>query len=264
MKLCFSTLGCHDLDLDNILKLANTYGIEAIEVRGIDGELDNEKIIDFNSENYQRTIEKFKSANVVLYSLGTSCSFHDSNTRKQKMEKTCREIQIANALKCKNIRVFGNNIINKEESIELVIDGLKYMCEYALSYDVNVLLEVHGDFNSIDKLTPIVNSLKDYTNFGLIWDIYHTHATHKDTWNQFYDKFKDFIRHIHIKDSIGEKLVLIGDGEIEFTKIINYVLKQGYTGYFSLEWERKWNPDLPPLEEALIKYVDIVKSCGAN
>ena len=263
MKLCFSTLGCHDLVLDRILDLANKYGIEAIEVRGINNELDNEKIDDFKLHNAQLTMEKFKSHNVDLYSLGTSCSFHDPNTRKQKIEKGFREIHIANSLNVTNIRVFGNNILDsKEISTNLVIDGLKTMCEYALPYDVTVLLEVHGDFNSIDTLTPIVNSLKEYTNFGLIWDIYHTHSTHKNDWDKFYDTFKGYIKHIHIKDSIGNKLVLPGDGEIEFTKIVNYVLNKGYDGYFSLEWERKWNPELPSLEEALNKYVDILKSCG--
>ena len=141
MKLCFSTLGCHDLVLDSILDLANKYGIEAIEVRGINNELDNEKIDDFKLHNAQLTMEKFKSHNVVLYSLGTSCSFHDPNTRKQKIEKGFRELHIANSLNIKNIRVFGNNILDsKEISTNLVIDGLKTMCEYALPYDVTVLL----------------------------------------------------------------------------------------------------------------------------
>ena len=44
MKLSFSTLGCYNFKLDDMIKLAKKYHIDALEVRGIANELDNEII----------------------------------------------------------------------------------------------------------------------------------------------------------------------------------------------------------------------------
>lgn len=44
MKLCFSTLGCHDASLKEILELAQNYDVSAIEVRGIQGVMVNSDI----------------------------------------------------------------------------------------------------------------------------------------------------------------------------------------------------------------------------
>lgn len=46
MKLCFSTstLGCFERYLGKIVSLAKEYNVPAIEIRGIDGVLDNTAI----------------------------------------------------------------------------------------------------------------------------------------------------------------------------------------------------------------------------
>ena len=40
MKLCFSTLGCTERSLEDILLLAKKYNIQNLEVRGIGGVMD--------------------------------------------------------------------------------------------------------------------------------------------------------------------------------------------------------------------------------
>ena len=57
MKLCFSTLGCSELSLEDIVCLAKAYGISAIEVRGIGGVLNNVEIEAFTEKN--ATIPRF-------------------------------------------------------------------------------------------------------------------------------------------------------------------------------------------------------------
>ena len=37
MKLCFSTLGCHDRTLEEIFSLAKKFNIDALEIRGVNG-----------------------------------------------------------------------------------------------------------------------------------------------------------------------------------------------------------------------------------
>ena len=35
--------------------------------------------------------------------------------------------------------------------------------------------------------------------------------------------------------------------------------KDGYDGYFSLEWEKKWHPELGDLENVLKDFIELVK-----
>ena len=250
MKLCFSTLGCHDCHLEEILKLANKYQIQAIEVRGIDSEMSNSKILDFHND---KAIQLFPKYNVIPFILGTSCKFHLDKTRDEMIQKAFDEIDIASKNHFHAIRVFGNLIVGDEdECIQNVSVAINEVCKYALCKGVHVYLEVHGDFNTIERLNKVLKCI-EYDNFGLIWDIYHTHSTYKNNWKVFYNELKKYIKHVHIKDAIGNDLVLPGHGEIEIVNIMNYMIEDGYNGYFSLEWERKWNSELEPLEIALIE-----------
>ena len=72
-----------------------------------------------------------------------------------------------------------------------------------------------------------------------------------------------FIRYdeSYIKDYSDEKeqLCLIGEGSIPIGDIVSTLLNDGYDGYFSLEWEKKWHPELPEIEEALKAYVSMMR-----
>ena len=71
---------------------------------------------------------------------------------------------------------------------------------------------------------------------------------------------KHYIRHVHLKDMLPDgTLVATGDGEIPLLPIIDRLLTDGYDGYFSLEWERKWKTYLAPIEEALVRYAELVE-----
>lgn len=257
MNLCFSTLGCTERSLDEILELCTRFGISALEIRGIGGVLDNRLIPDFNTDRLADTAERFKTAGVTPLILGTSCSFHEKENFDSAVSEGKAAVLTAAELGARGIRVFGNNLgENPAESTARVIDGIRRIC--AEKADVDVLLEVHGDFNTVRALMPVVSALKDEKHFGLIWDICHTQKTYGENWREFYDTFRPFIRHVHIKDIKGDALVLPGDGEIPIKKIVSQMISDGYSGAFSLEWEKKWHPELAEIEEALIKFKEIM------
>ena len=150
-----------------------------------------------------------------------------------------------------------------EGSTERIISGISELCSY--SDKVNVLLEVHGDYNTLEALTPITERLSSLKSFGIIWDIEHTHKTYGDRWEEFYSALRPYIKHVHIKDYSDSKgcLTLIGDGSVAIVPIVRGLIKNGYDGYFSLEWEKKWHPELPDIEEALESFIKIMKEAEA-
>ena len=260
MKLCFSTLGCFYMTLEQTLSLANSYGISAIEIRGLSGELDNATIPEFSEAERAKTSALFATRGVLPAVLGTSVSFHNAEKFNASIEKGFEELALARALGIENIRVFGDRLApDKDACIARVADGLKRLCDSEPS--VNVLLEVHGDFNTEQTLTPVIEKLADTKNFGLIWDIEHTHKSYKTDWKSFYDFARPYVRHIHIKDfsDSAQALTLVGGGDVPILPITERLLCDGYDGYFSLEWEKKWHPELPDIETALDSFVGVMK-----
>ena len=263
-KLCFSTLGCTDWGLDEILSLATQFDISALEIRGMDGVMDNRQIAALSESRVAETLHAMQSNGVKPWVLGTSCAFHDQNKWDGAVDEGKACIDIASRMGIPYIRVFGNKLVGEtsdeqEACYERVANGIAQLCRYASNTVVSVLLEVHGDYNRIETLERVTKKLAGYPNFGLIWDIAHT-AAYGDRWPEFYRCFKPLIRHIHVKDRTitPHVLTLPGEGELPILDITKALIADGYDGYFSLEWEKKWHPDLPELPEALSRYVALM------
>jgi sugar phosphate isomerase/epimerase len=91
-----------------------------------------------------------------------------------------------------------------------------------------------------------------------LWDAHNT-------WRQtgidpldLWPHIAEHVVHIHVKDSVSRAsgafpyaYVLPGDGEFPMRRLTDALKRYGYTNAVSLEWERQWHPDLPPLELAL-------------
>ena len=259
MKLCFSTLGCSDLSLEDIVCLAKAYGISAIEVRGIGGVLNNVEIEAFTEKKRNNTALFLQQNAISPVTLGTSCSFHNAEKFDTTISEGLASVEIAKELGFKNIRVFGDKLTQDADAcIDRITSGISRLC--SVSGDVNVLLEVHGDFNTVEALSPIIQSLSHFKNFGLIWDIEHSHRVYGRDWHKFYDFVRPYVKHVHIKDrsDTPNKLTLVGDGDIPITDICKKLLSDGYDGYFSLEWEKKWHPELPEMSCALQSFIKIM------
>ena len=262
MKLCFSTLGCVNKSLDEIISLANEFSAEGVEIRGIGGVVPNGEIKELSEECAQATKDKLRACGLSAVSLGTSCMFHTEEKYNAALKEGKEAILIAKRMGIPYIRVFGNNITeNRDECIERVGKGIAELCAFAEGTGVTVLLEVHGDFNTVEALSPILARLGECKTFGLIWDIYHSHKPYGDRWEEFYNVIKPYIRHVHIKDFSDKKeaLVLPGKGDIPIVPIMKKLIADGYDGYFSLEWERQWHPELDELEVAMDHFVRLVR-----
>ena len=42
--------------------------------------------------------------------------------------------------------------------------------------------------------------------------------------------------------------------------VVKRLQMDGYTGFYSFEWEKRWHPELPEPERALPQYVDFMRT----
>ena len=267
--LSFSTLGCPDWNFDKILKFASDNNYDGLELRGILRELDLPKCPEFNSpENIKATKEKIAANKLKIVDLGSSCALHhkEGTERQKNLDEGKRFIDLAQQLGCPNIRVFPNELPKdgtRQSVVDLIIQGLQYLGDYARNTDVSVLMESHGDAVKTDELKQLMESVAR-PNVGLVWDVVNMWSVTKESPVNVYAQLKPYIRHTHIKDAkmVDDKpqYVLVGKGDTPILQAVDLLYKDGFKGYYSFEWKKLWHPDIADSELALTDYARVMKA----
>ncbi len=78
---------------------------------------------------------------------------------------------------------------------------------------------------------------------------------------------RQWICHTHWKDSQVDQSAehgfvpcLMGDGVLPHYEIFNVLRRGGFDGYLSLEWEKRWHPEIPGPEIAFPQYVEYMNN----
>ncbi len=262
MKLAFSTLGCPEWSLEQIVETASRCGYEGIELRGIQGGMLPDEIICLRPENRKATLKAFADHGLKLCVYGTSVHFHDPETVEQHYQTALEALHFCAECGIPMMRIFGNEVKPETETAQLdqIARYFEKLGHEAEKVNVQVLLEVHGNLTTIERLRYVAQRVSSPA-FGIIWDVGHTHANYGNGYETFYRAIKPWIRHIHMKDGIHQDgklhhLCAIGEGHLPLRGIVKMLEDDGYQGYYSLEWEKKWHPELDEPEVAFPAYAE--------
>ena len=153
------------------------------------------------------------------------------------------------------VRVFGDRLSQPESDVySRISDNLCRLAAIASKSDVMILLETHGDFNTVDRIGRICRAV-DSSGFGILWDVEHTYKAGVDSC-EFARFFGSLIKHIHMKDvDCDGKLCLPGDGVLNPQELVCILDDIGYSGCVSFEWEKRWQPELAEPDIAFSQFV---------
>lgn len=264
MNIAFQTLACPDWSWEKMIGEARRLGYDGIEPRGIEGEMYLPKARPFLPENLDRTKIQLKEASIRICCLDTGCVFHDPVRYGKAVIEGKETIDLAEKLEVPYIRVFGDIIPDRAreaETVSRVAEGVDLLGRYAEGKGVTVLLETHGDFNNY----RVISSVMDRTGspvVGLLWDFEHPFM-HGEEPEVTHRQLARYIRHTHVKDARfehGEKvLTMIGEGEVPVRNIVRLLTEGGYTGWLSLEFEKKWKPHLAEPDVSLPAFIRYIR-----
>ncbi len=266
MKVAFTTLSCPEWSWETISGEASRLGYDGIEVRGIAGEMVLHQCTPFLPERIDHTVNDLKQKGLEICCLDTSCRFDQPENVEASLEEGRKAVDLAQRLKTPYIRVFGDKIPDPgkvDETVSQVAWGLEQLGHYAETRGVYVLIETHGDFSDSRLLLSVLEKTSSDA-IGVLWDINHPYKYAAEPFSVTYERLGRYIRHVHIKDSRGfgkeARLCMIGEGDVPLNDAIGILRTHGYGGWLSLEWEKKWHPELEEPELALPAFIRYIRT----
>ena len=267
LPIAFSTLGCPKWDWKTILQHASRLSYAAIELRGIQGEMDLTRRPEFSAARIKQSLRELQGLELRISDLGASARMHEFEPSKRalQLEEGKRFIDLAHRLLAPYVRVFGDKIVPeqpKQATVGRIIAGLRELGEYAKGSDVAVILESHGDFTDSPTLLEIMKGAEMPT-VGLLWDAHHTAVAGKENPAHTFREIGRYVRHTHLKDSKpegdGVRYVLTGKGTVPVRETVRLLAAGGYRGYYCFEWEKAWHPEIDEPEVAIPHFAHVIR-----
>jgi len=269
MKFAFSTLGCPNWEWGEILATAGDLGYDGIEIRGLGKELYAPKMTPFLPENIKETKAKMASLGLNISCLTSACFLFADEDREEHQKIGKDYIDLASQLGTPYVRVLGDANPEPEDDvdIDLVLDNLLALADYAKGKDVTILVESNGAFADSNLLLDLMN-IVNRPEVGVLWDVHHPYRFCLEPIEQTYQTLKPYIRYLHMKDSVMEKGTLvykmIGEGDIPNKEILQMLNQDGFNGYVSLEWLKRGNKNLTEAGIVFPHFINYVHAAIGN
>ncbi len=277
MKLSFSTLGCREWNLSTIVERAREYGYEGVEFRGHMEELQLWKVPEF-STGIAETRAMFKDAGLKIPCLGSDAKMYARQADRAKwLEEIRRYADVAYGLGTPFIRVFGGVVeegVAMETALGAAAEFLNSASVIARSAGAVILVETHDAWVDSRALLEAFKTARFPRGAGVLWDVHHPFRQNGEDPDDTWKNIGQLVKYTHWKDSQLEnvpkkeetsakrrvKPCLMGCGDIPLRRMIEILSDSGYEGWCSLEWERRWHPEIESPEVAFPQYVKFMRN----
>jgi len=248
MKLSFSTLGCPSWNLNEVFTTAKDLGLTGVEIRGISDKIYVPEFEAFKDESIEKTKDSIAKIGIEIPVLDSGAVIADNKKAQESFVEACDYINLASKLGVKYVRVMGTGEPQETEgNFDLASKLFGLLCEYASNFGVTPLIETNGKLANSSEMLKIIK-LAGNENCGVLWDVHHTVQFAHETPQQTVEALGSLIKHVHVKDSVvtngNIEYKMMGYGQIPIAQTIDALKLIDFDGYVSLEWVKRWKPDL--------------------
>jgi sugar phosphate isomerase/epimerase len=292
IRTAFSTLGCPDWSWRDILEHGPRYGYDGVEIRLVARQLDLLSLPEFRPAERETRRRELADAGFQICGLASSVRFDDPDerARREQVEIGRVHLELARDLGASFVRVFGDVLppgadgTARRTAVERIAEGLQRLGEAGEQAGVDVLIETHGDFAD-SRLTHETLSLVESPAVGVVWDTHHPWRFFGEDLTETFARLRPWVRHTHWKDSVSRPrrptdetseaaaaqahalmsghrhadYALFGEGEFPAAECMRLLREAGYDGWFSLEWEKMWHPEIEAPEVALPPFPEAIR-----
>ena len=241
MKLCLLTYNiARAYALPQLIELAKRTGFAALEVRAEQGHQHGVELERTRQErrDIRRQVE---DAYLDLAAVGTGCRFEspDAQERGRQIDRAKGYVELTHDVGATRVRVFGNDIpaqVEREECVRYVGESLRELGQFAEPSGVDVLLEMHGQFNFWKFALGAVRHA-GHPSVGLVYNCDHRDLV-AGSVAPTYSHVRRHIRHVHMHDFERG-----APAYFPYKELFRLLHRDGYPGYLSAELSPSADPD---------------------
>ena len=258
--IAFSTLACPDATLADAVALGRSSGYRGVELRLIDGELIDPAMPGGERARVKRTVD---AAGLPVVAVDTSVRLTDEDPGPQLRQF----LELASDWESPLIRVFGGALPGDDRDRRARLQAAARVLDAAVPdaerLGVRIGVETHDAFSSAAVLAEFL-ALTPSPSVGAVWDSHHPHRIGErpaDVWASIGPRVllaqvKDARRDPGRED--GWQLVPLGEGEVAVREILALLSAGGYPGWISVEWEKRWHPEIQDARLALPQHLAVL------
>ncbi len=167
----------------------------------------------------------------------------DDAKRAQAVDNHKKWVEAAKALGCHSIRVNAHSRGSFEEQQKLAADGLRRLCEFADTHNINVLVENHGGLSSHAQWLAAVIKRVGHPRAGTLPDF----GNFRINDNETYDRYQGVLELMPFAKGVSAKSYAFDDQgretTIDYARMLRVVTAAGYLGHIGIEYEGDKHPE---------------------
>lgn len=234
----FSTLGCLDLSLDDVGRLAGAHGITGIELRV--------GLSTLPSPTEVRAV--LSRHGVTAFAVASSARIADPDTADEASRVLRADVAYATGLGASYVRVFpgGSSAATAAGHLTELANLLEQPGSPTLA------LETHDRLPTGAAVAAFLTEV-GHPRLGVVWDVLHPWR-HGESIAETAEALSGRPGYVQVKDAVSAEdptPCLLGTGAVPLADLRDHLGARGYDGWVSIEWERAWYPDIPPLATVL-------------
>jgi len=256
-----STLGCPDFDLPRAVELADSYGIDSLEIRTLNGSVDCGKTLYLpENEPVMRRIAGEGRCHVLDSSFGLCARKEGDRELLEAVARTADDFGIP------YIRVFGGGTFGEPLDDARIGNARENLAWYhAQGFRAVPALETHDLCSSAVFCARLQEACGE--KIPVIWDAHHTFQVAGEPFEESFRILRENIVGIHFKDSNpvvknGTKTweyTVLGQGVVPLAELFGLLEREGVRVPVTLEHEKFWRPNLPDIRVMLDSLLELVR-----
>ncbi len=262
-RIAFSTLAFPDATLASAASLGRRWGYSGIELRLIDGELIDPSMPAADRVRVKRAVT---AAELPVVAVDSSIRLTDDNPGPELR----RFLELASDWESPLVRVFGGALAAanpaRQQQLRAAARVLESGVPLAERLGVAIGVETHDAFSAssvVAELLALIDpAAVDSGAVGAVWDSHHPYRM-GETPAEVYANLGPRILLAQVKDARrlardDWQLVLLGEGEVPVRDVLGLLAAAGYPHWISVEWEKRWHPEIEEPEVALPQHLELL------